>query len=210
MQKKCKVCDKEIRRKPSRQIGAKYCSISCYHKHQKEKTIKKEYVCKNCCGKYWLYPSRTYNGRTTRFCSAECMNENKRKVYNSPKAKKRREVMKGTKMRSVDNLFSKVIRSRDGKCLHCGKTENLQCSHVLPRTYISVRWNTENAITLCYRCHIYWWHKYPHEAVAWYDSLFPGKYQDLKLLAEQHLKIDRKEVLEQLRQELKKQEGIKI
>jgi 5-methylcytosine-specific restriction endonuclease McrA len=88
--------------------------------------------------------------------------------------------MRSGQMRKIDNLFSKVVRQRDKQCQRCGTTENLQCSHVLPRTFISVRWNPENAIALCYRCHIYWWHKYPHEAVAWFDAKWPGRYQAMR------------------------------
>jgi hypothetical protein len=103
------------------------------------------------------------------------------------------------KLKVLDILFSKLVRKRDGSCLRCGKRETLQCSHVMPRTYLSVRWLPENAITLCYSCHIHWWHKYPHEAVAWFDEKFPGRYQKIRELANQHIKVDREETLKELK-----------
>lgn len=107
--------------------------------------------------------------------------------------------MKGGKMKSLDNLFSKIIRTRDGKCLRCGKTEQLQCSHVVPRTFISTRWNTENAITLCYACHIHWWHKNPLEAAEWFESKWPGRWKALYAIANKHEKINREETYETLK-----------
>lgn len=86
---------------------------------------------------------------------------------------------KGRK-RTVDNLFSKVVRARDGRCLKCGTVEKLQCSHVLPRTHLSIRWDLDNAITLCYRCHIYWWHKNVLEAARWFEETFPGRADELR------------------------------
>lgn len=102
-------------------------------------------------------------------------------------------------MRAVDTLFSKYIRKRDGKCQRCGTIENLQCSHVLPRTFISVRWNPENAITLCYRCHIYWWHKYPHDAVEWFDEKWPGRYAAMRAITNSGIKTKRDEEFNKLR-----------
>lgn len=113
--------------------------------------------------------------------------------------------MRGTKMKPIDTLFSKYVRQRDGYCQRCGKTENLQCSHVMPRTFISVRWNPDNAITLCYACHIYWWHKYPHDASAWFDSKWPGRYQRVRYITNSGIKtkpLDEYEKLKLLYKEL--------
>lgn len=104
------------------------------------------------------------------------------------------------KLKLVDNLFSKIVRERDGRCLRCGKTENLQCSHVLPRTYMVTRWNLDNAITLCVGCHLYWWHKNPLEAAAWYEEKFPGRYAELRALALTYKKVNRTDEYERLRQ----------
>ncbi len=69
--------------------------------------------------------------------------------------------------KQCDVLFSKVIRLRDGKCLKCGTTENLQCAHIASRKHLAGRWESDNALTLCYRCHIHWAHKEPIEFSEW-------------------------------------------
>lgn len=80
--------------------------------------------------------------------------------------------------KKLDILFSKFIRTRDGRCLHCGKTENLQCSHIAGRKSLAGRWNDKNAITLCYACHFYWWHKEPVEAAEWLKNNYPEFYNE--------------------------------
>ena len=71
--------------------------------------------------------------------------------------------MKKLKEKKIDIEFSKWIRARDGKCLKCGTKENNQCAHIFSRTARSVRWDELNALTLCYKCHLFWAHKNPIE-----------------------------------------------
>lgn len=171
-----------------------------YYKKNRDKIIKKqkEYYEKTIEDRKEYEAKRYKRDKKKRIAKNI---EYQRKMY--PVRKKKLNTV-----RPLDVLYSKIIRARDGKCLHCGKTESLQCSHVLPRTFMSVRWDLDNAITLCFRCHIYWWHKYPHEAVAWYDTLYPGRYEDLRRVANQHIKVDRTEKFEQLKK-IAKKEGIK-
>lgn len=60
---------------------------------------------------------------------------------------------KKTSVKKADALFSKWVRDRDGKCVRCGKTEHLQCSHFWPRAASHTRFDPENCDTLCYGCH---------------------------------------------------------
>lgn len=53
----------------------------------------------------------------------------------------------------ADNKHSLLIRERDKKCLRCGSTENLTNSHFWSKGCSSTRFDDENCITLCYRCH---------------------------------------------------------
>ncbi len=71
-----------------------------------------------------------------------------------------------------DIEFRKKIFERDKYiCLMCGgKDKKLNCSHILPREMIETRWDMNNAITLCVRCHKfakYSWHLNPLYAVHW-------------------------------------------
>ena len=67
--------------------------------------------------------------------------------------KKKSLKRKPTSVKKADTLFSKYIRERDGKCVRCGKTEYLQCSHFWPRAISATRFDPENCDTLCYGCH---------------------------------------------------------
>jgi hypothetical protein len=66
----------------------------------------------------------------------------------------------GIKINTTDVLFSKLVRERDGhKCVRCGRKHEeykntLDCSHFWGRGSKSVRWDMENADSLCrYPCH---------------------------------------------------------
>lgn len=93
----------------------------------------------------------------------------------------KKKKLKKIKEKKVDEVFSKWIRCRDGRCLKCGTQNNLQCAHVFSRTARSVRWFENNAITLCYKCHMFWAHKNPIEFTEFIKShLGTRKFNELK------------------------------
>lgn len=55
------------------------------------------------------------------------------------------------------NLWSKVVRARDGRCVLCGNSETLQAHHWIVHAAGSLltRFLPENGVTLCYACHIF-------------------------------------------------------
>jgi len=111
-----------------------------------------------------------------------------------------KKVNKKKLIKKMDDLFSKIIRSQ-GECDKCGKTKSLQCSHVVSRRHLQTRWDLDNAIPLCYRCHIHWQHKEPHEFVRWFDDKYGGKlYDELKRRANKIGKIDYEGKYEMLKQ----------
>ena len=61
----------------------------------------------------------------------------------------------------LDKLFSEIVRSL-GYCLRCRNTENLQCAHIYSRRFLVTRWDFNNALCLCSRCHR-WGHDNPLE-----------------------------------------------
>ena len=79
-------------------------------------------------------------------------------------------------IKKCDVLFSKVVRARDGKCLRCGTDKFLQCAHIINRGNMAHRWDGKSAITLCYGCHIHWWHGKPIEAADWLKENYPKVY----------------------------------
>jgi hypothetical protein len=49
-------------------------------------------------------------------------------------------------------------------------------------------WELDNIKTLCYFCHIFWWHKNPVEAAAWIKTALPAsRLAKLKKLSQQTL-----------------------
>lgn len=81
--------------------------------------------------------------------------------------------------KTVDDLFSKVVRRR-GNCVRCLSTHRLQCAHIVSRRYRATRWDLDNAVCLCAKCHTYFTHR-PLEWDQWIGPrLRPGALIDLK------------------------------
>lgn len=86
--------------------------------------------------------------------------------------------------RSCDKLFSELIRSR-GRCERCGSKNYLQCAHIYSRKFGSVRFDEENALCLCAKCHR-WGHDNPLEFARFvekkrvYDRLVKKKNKIVK------------------------------
>jgi len=76
---------------------------------------------------------------------------------------------KRRKIKELDKLWSIKVKERDCKCLKCGKKTDLQAAHIFPRTKINTRFDINNGITLCKRCHLYWAHKEPIEFTKWVE-----------------------------------------
>ena len=95
----------------------------------------------------------------------------------SKKPKKPKKWNAAKSKRKMDKLFSKLIHLMDHNlCQRCGKSYGkLDTSHCIPRECLYLRWNTENAILLCPRCHKFGsasWHKSPLEATLWFNLVF--------------------------------------
>lgn len=134
--------------------------------------------CSQCKLPYEVYQSQIKH-RGSSFCSVQCRDDYRR-YHQSSKL-----------VRSYcDNIFSRYIRARDQICQRCGKTENLQCAHILSRSYSAVRCDPDNAIAMCYSCHIGWWHHNPVEAGRWFDNRWPGRYDSIRKKTQKPVKVD--------------------
>lgn len=88
----------------------------------------------------------------------------------------------------ADGLFSQYIRRRDGVCMY-GRDMNLQnecngylhASHVISKGACSeLRYNPNNAITLCAKHHLYGWHSSnPAPYVDWFVKHYPLRWKHL-------------------------------
>jgi len=52
----------------------------------------------------------------------------------------------------LDILCSRYVRARDGRCVICSSTYDLQCGHYWKRATHAVRWDTTNCNALCKGC----------------------------------------------------------
>jgi hypothetical protein len=112
---------------------------------------------------------------------------------------------------TLDTLFSQYIR-RFGECqlwkyggVQCSMM--LDCSHIISRTYKSVRWDVDNAVCAC-KAHHFWQHKHPVQStLALIEILGPEHMERLndKYLAGKKPTPDEKRAIAAwLREELKK------
>lgn len=104
---------------------------------------------------------------------------------------------KGAKAKA-DKYFSQLVRSR-GACQSCGKTENLQCAHIISRRFSHTRCEPSNAYCLCAGCH----HYYTDHPVAWGQFVL-GKmgedcYAELTRWSQRTGKVDWFEVADQMK-----------
>lgn len=105
---------------------------------------------------------------------------------------KRVKRLKVWSTKKADDEFSKWIRARDKKCISCGRTTNLTCSHFWRRVNSSVRYDPENCDTLCWMpCHITWEKEKQGKYMAFkLKQLGQEKYSFLMLKAHKIVKRD--------------------
>lgn len=99
----------------------------------------------------------------------------------------------------LDGLLRSVVLARDEHtCNWCGQSNRhwerplvLQSAHVLSKGPASrLRFEPDNLMTLCVACHLFKWHRSPHEAVAWFNEKYPGRYERLQIAARCAPKVD--------------------
>lgn len=66
-------------------------------------------------------------------------------------------------IKKADSLWSKCVRTRDGKCVLCGSKNALQAHHwIVTRNQSNkYKFDLRNGVTLCYGCHIHGVHSNP-------------------------------------------------
>ncbi len=73
-----------------------------------------------------------------------------------------RKQKRSTLRNRADRLFSLIVRA-EGKCAHCGSTENLTAAHIVGRRHYATRWSEDNSEPLCWPCH----HRFTLNPVSW-------------------------------------------
>lgn len=81
----------------------------------------------------------------------------------------------------LEKLVKKIVKIRDkNTCQKCGKVvegSNCHASHVIPVSRDGrLAFDVINIKVLCLHDHLYWWHKHPIEAGAWFTDKFPHRW----------------------------------
>lgn len=107
------------------------------------------------------------------------------------KPRKRRKRSNKYWKECLDTQWSQLIRNRDKVCLKCKGRNNLHAAHIYSRAKHSVRWDLQNGVTLCYKCHYHWAHQYPIEFTEWIKERFSeSEYEELRARARTTIQLN--------------------
>ncbi len=157
-------------------------------------TVRRDYgevsACEKCGKDFFHRP--TGSARWTN-CSRECGRTRLRNTHRSKAVAKG-----GPKKEALDRTFSLIVRSA-GSCFRCGKTDSLQCAHIISRRYLGVRFSLDNALCLCAGCHMY----FTYRPLEWeeYITALKGEasFADLKRRAREFVgPLDRASIAQEL------------
>lgn len=70
-------------------------------------------------------------------------------------------------IQKLDTIVSLIVRARDGKCVICGSTKQLQCSHLIKRGRLSTRFDLDNCNANCNGCNLRH-NNYPEFYTEWF------------------------------------------
>ena len=122
------------------------------------------------------------------------------KTYKVPLKKPRKQKSPRTKLRKAcDDAWSAYIHTRDVFCQKCGSNKMLSAHHIIHRIHLSLRWEEENGILLCFHCHIQVAHKDPTLFTDWLVS-FKGKdfVDNLIVRSSQSVKFSNQDLTDKL------------
>ena len=107
-----------------------------------------------------------------------------RKKKNRKNAKKKPKFNRRAFINKLRTEYSRLIHIRDNNtCQKCGgQGDRLNTSHIYPKgAYPSMQFLPENSKLLCFRCHLFFWHRDPIEAQKWIrEYLGLEKYDKLR------------------------------
>ena len=77
----------------------------------------------------------------------------RRFLYRSPfEAKPPEENSRRWLVSKLDRLVSVIVRKRDRRCVTCGSSRGLQCSHFYSRRHLAIRFDLRNCHAMCAGC----------------------------------------------------------
>jgi Bacteriophage Lambda NinG protein len=83
---------------------------------------------------------------------------NRRYTWNIPRtAFRARPLVVGSRRwlkAGLDKETSRIVRARDRRCVTCGSTRRLECSHFYSRAYVATRFDLRNCNAQCHACNL--------------------------------------------------------
>ena len=108
----------------------------------------------------------------------------------------------------LDKLVGGFFRSRPCELALTDPTHrcsgNIEWAHLKTRKYLSIRWNTFNAFSLCSSAH-FWFTNNPDLFTRWIDKNYPGRIDEVNKLMQLNIQYKEwmlKELYDKLKEEL--------
>lgn len=105
-------------------------------------------------------------------------------------------------VKKLDQIVSKIVIARDGKCVVCGSTQNLTCGHLFSRVHYSTRWSLTNCNCQCLGCnlkHEHNWEPYRRWFVQNYGQAFYDALYEDHMRVKKFKNYELQELLEELK-----------
>lgn len=118
--------------------------------------------------------------------------------------KRGKRIRRSTSARKMKQVIDLKVKEqalvRDNfACVRCGKRDNLQAAHLLPKgLYPRMRFELDNILTLDVGCHLFFAHKDPLGFAAFVNEKYPGLYDRLRERARVAGKINLKALYAEL------------
>ena len=106
----------------------------------------------------------------------------------------------------------RVVEDRDNNtCQKCGafagqwdsergRFVKIQWSHIYTREYHCVRWDDDNSMAKCDRCHLWFTHHHT-QGVRWFSEKFPCRWDKISHIVNSGVKVRPADLLAELRDE---------
>ena len=154
----CKQCGADFNIVPARLKTAKFCSYACAGKWRQQNFTGennpnyrggKEQICQ-CGAKFWVIPAVE-----RKFCSKPCADKYGFRYTGEQHPNYRKEARRRNRGGSHHKWVNAVVSRDQATCQHCGNTNvELHAHHIKSyKDYPELRFDINNGITLCYRCH---------------------------------------------------------
>ena len=114
------------------------------------------------------------------------------------KSKKARQ--RGRMVKELDAAARDEVFARDGfVCVRCKNPNRpVQWAHIFSRRHKNLRWEADNALSLCAGDHM-WWHQYPLLSVEWFRKTWPDRYERILAIFNAGGKVTMKDLAEKLK-----------